>query len=341
MKNKKERILVTGGTGFVGSYIIRTLLKKGYKDIISTKRRSSRLDLIADIKDDIKLVDTDINDLQAMEELIDKVDYVIHAAALVSFNPRDYESLMKTNVEGTENLVNLCIESDVKKLVYISSVAALGRSKKSALINEQSKWASSALNTNYAISKYLAEQHVWRGQNEGLNTVIVNPSLILGAGYWDKGSCSLFKQVYKGVPMYPPGKNGVVDVRDVAELSVILMQNEITNERYICNGANIGYKELFQSMAAKMNVRSPQKALNKWMGSLVWRLFWVKSIFDGKRASITRESIKTSFNTFSYDNSKSLEKFDFEYREIENTLSDTCRAYLNSLPSGKDHAFLS
>ena len=330
MENKENKILITGGTGFLGSYIIRTFLKAGYRNIFITKRKESRLDLIRDELDKITVIDTHINDLMGMEAAMEGVDTVIHAAALVSFVPEDESELFKTNVEGTETIVNVCLTAKIKKLIFVSSVAALGRLKDEKLINEQNKWVPSNLNTQYAKSKYLAEQHIWRGKEEGLDVAIINPSLVIGPGFWNSGSSNIFKTVYKGLPFYPPGNTGVVDVRDVAAMILSIFEKDISGERIISSGGNISYQSLFEKIAISLGVNPPKRKLSRILGSVAWRIIKIQSWILGNRPTITQESMRTSFNSFYYDNTKSVELLGYKYYEIDQTIEASCQSFLNS-----------
>lgn len=333
MNNKK--ILVTGANGFAGSYIVRRLVESGYRHIFAGVRAASSVEMLKDLEDQVMMTDLDILDLCRLEEVIREVDVVIHAAAIVSFESKLRDNMYKVNVEGTANLVNVCLENPIEKFIHISSVAALGRLKNHLTIDETTKWAASPYNSHYAISKYLAEQEVWRAYYEGLPVAIINPSLILGAGHWNKGSINIVDTVFKGVGYYPIGSTGIVDVRDVAAMAVILLESEITGERFICNGSNISYRELFTKMANCFNVSAPAKPLKPWLSGIAWRMEAMKNLFTGKRLTVTRETLMTSSMSLAYDASRALEKLGMEFRNAETIIHDTCRSYLEAVQTGK------
>ncbi len=229
-------ILVTGGTGFLGSYIIKLLLEKGYA--VRAIRRSNKLPfwIPKEIVDHVEWVEGDVLDVVALDEAMEGVDTVIHTAAVVSFVKKERANMYQVNVEGTANVVNMMLEKNIRRLVHISSVAALGRSASGGHVNEEKKWEESKVNTHYGKSKYKAELHVWRGAAEGLEAVIVNPSTILGFGDWNTGCCDIFKNVFEDFIWYVSGFNGFVDVEDVAKVTVRLMESTISEQRFIVNG---------------------------------------------------------------------------------------------------------
>jgi len=235
-------IFVSGGTGFLGSYLLRYLIQKDYTNIFALKRSDSSMALVASVQDKIKWIEGDILDVVLLEEIMEQVKLVYHCAAMVSFDPKDYNQLMQVNVEGTANMVNAALAAGVDKFLHVSSIAALGRNKNNSQVDEDSKWQRNKFNTNYSISKYLSEQEVWRGIHEGLNATIINPSTILGSGFWEKGTGQLFTQVMQGLKFYPQGTTGFVDVRDVARLMIIMMESETLSERVLANGDNLSSK---------------------------------------------------------------------------------------------------
>ena len=203
-------VLVTGGAGFVGAYVVRDLIRHGY--VVKALRRKAVIPFYidADILRQVNWIDCDILDIFALEEAMKNTDAVIHTAAKVSFHEKDRHELFATNVEGTANVVNMALEHNVKRFIHVSSVASLGKRNNGSVVNEDSKWQENKLNTNYAVSKYYGEMEVWRGIAEGLNAVIVNPSTILGYGDWNSSSNALFKNAYNGFPWYTNGVNGFV-----------------------------------------------------------------------------------------------------------------------------------
>lgn len=340
MQEKNDHILVTGGTGFIGAYILRELIREGYKNIYCTYRTESNLALLEGIREKIKMVQLDINDLNDLIEIMPDMDYVIHCAAIVSFNKSDKNRMTKVNIEGTTNVVNIALESGIKKLVFISSIAALGRTSSGKTTDENARWIPGRLNSFYALTKHQAEREVWRGFHEGLPMVIINPSNVLGPGFWDRGSSKFFTTIYQGLSFYPPGENGFVDVRDVAGLTVKALQSDVTGERFICNAENASYKRVFNTMAKSLGVKGPYRPLPQFFASLARMYFLVQSWITGTKPIVTRETMVTAYHSFTYSNTKSKSYFDFTYRSLDDTIEYTSRSYLDSIESDRNYALI-
>jgi dihydroflavonol-4-reductase len=326
MQNKL--IFVTGGTGFLGAHLLRFLIQKGYK-VRAIKRATSPMDLVADIADKIQWVEGDITDIVALEEAMEGVTHVYHCAAVVSFHPKDVQNMMKINVEGTSNVVNMCLDKKIEKLIHVSSIAALGRTKERPHLDESVKWVQSKLNTNYGISKYLGEQEVWRGKEEGLKVAIVNPSIIMGKGFWDLGSAKFYKQVDEGLKFCPVGCSGFVDVKDVVRFMVLLMESDINGQRYVLNAENITYKAFFGKIAQSIGSKPPFIPVSKLLAETAWRVEWLKEKILGATPMVTRESARTSITSFTYSNEKSKSVFGFEYLPLDETLEGLGKEYRN------------
>ncbi|TNE60369.1 MAG: SDR family NAD(P)-dependent oxidoreductase [Bacteroidetes bacterium] len=331
MANKK--ILLTGGTGFVGSYLLRRLIRAGHT-VRALRRTGSPMNLVQDVADQVEWVECDVTDLVGLEDAFDGITQVCHCAAMVSFHPRDVRRMMQVNVQGTANLVNLALQFGVQKFVHASSIASLGRAKERPHLDEKSKWVNSGDNSQYAISKYLSEQEVWRGHAEGLPVVVVNPAVILGSGFWDIGSGKMFKQVYQGLKFWSIGRTGVVDVRDVATFMHLMLENDTIGERYILNGSNVGFKELFFQVADALEVKRPFIKVTPLLAGLAWRVEWLKEKILGTEPIVTRESARASVSSFTYDNSKSLTVPGFGYRPLEETIQQTARQFLEAARDG-------
>ena len=327
---EEKKILITGITGLVGSFTARHFLKLGFQ-VAGLKRTNSDLSLIQDIENQIVWHEGDILDILALEKAIGNVNYVIHAAAIVSFAPKDRSKMFKTNVEGTINVVNICLEKNIKKLCFVSSVAALGRRIPNEnrinhviKIDEKAIWEDNKLNSNYAKTKYLAEMEVWRGQSEGLNSVIVNPSLILGEADWDKTSTQLLKYIYGEHKFYPEGNLNYIDVLDVADCIYRLTVSDISDERFILSAGQITYKDFFEKVAPKFNKKAPSILLGKSLTGIVWRLESIRSFFTGNAPLITKETALSSSHFFEYSNDKIKKAIDFSFRNLDESLERIC-----------------
>ena len=327
-------VLITGITGLVGSFTARRFLEAGYK-VAGLKRASSELSLLQDIENQIVWHECDILDIMSLEKAMVSIDYVIHTAAIVSFAPKDRDSMFKTNTEGTANIVNLCLENNIKKLCFVSSVAALGRSipneKKAqsmVYIDEKATWEESPLNSNYAKTKYLAEMEVWRGEAEGLNCVVVNPSLILGEADWNKSSTQLMKYVFDEHKFYPQGNLNYVDVQDVAECIFKLTIGDISGEKFILSAGQITYKDFFEKVAHKFYKKAPSILLPSSLTSVLWRLESIRTFFTKNTPLITKETALSSSHSFEYQNDKIKQTLGFEFKKLDESLDRICKKLL-------------
>ena len=301
------------------------------------------MDLVTDVADKVTWVEGDVLDAPFLENILRgyHIQQIYHCAAVVSFDPRDREEMYRVNVVGTENVVNAALEVGIEKLVYASSIAAIGRVEHEPWVRETNKWQRSPLNSHYAISKYQAEQEVWRGIAEGLTAAMVNPTVILGAQFWEQGTGRLFKQVWEGLRFYTEGSTGYVDVRDVVVFMVKLMASPIDNQRFVLNGENMKYKMMFDKIALIFNKKTASIRVIPLLAQLAWRVEWLKSRFSGRRPLITKETARTSATTFYFDNQKSLSVFpDFTYSDISKTIEETAQTFLESEKKGLGFAVL-
>lgn len=324
MGNFVNMIFVTGGTGILGAQLLCDLVQHEEK-IRAMKRTSSDLDFVQRVFrfnrlehlfEHIEWVDGDLLDILTLEELISDCNKVYHAAAMVSFSKKDEALLMQTNIEGTANLVNACLDSGVKKLCYASSVAVFGREPGRGTVTEDAQWKRTPYNSNYAISKYGAEREVWRGAEEGLDVVIVNPSVIIGPCEWDKSSGILFRSLRNGMPFYTLGTNGFVDVRDVSKSMVALMDSDIRNERFIVNGANLVFRDFFNMLADALGKKRPWIYARRWMSAIAWRAMLVVGWVTGKTPAITKESVSTAHMDSHYSSEKIMERLGIQMTPV-------------------------
>lgn len=320
-------ILVTGANGFLGSYICRKLLKEQLP-FIAMVRPSSDLSLLEDILEEITLHKGDILDTESFANVLEEADTIIHCAAIVSYSAKDRHKMNEVNIEGTRNIVNLALTSSTKYFIHISSVAALGRNTHAGRVDENNKWENSKWNTNYGESKYQAELEVWRAIMEGLNAVIINPSVILGPGDWNKSSARLFKYVWNEKPFYTSGVLNYVDVRDVADIVFKLLNKRISGERYIVNADNIPIKDFFDKIAAAFNKKAPRIKANAFLLKLARILQGIKSLFSDSAPVITRETARIGNSKIYFDNSKIKNELNHNFVPLSDTINWTCEFYL-------------
>lgn len=326
----EKQILVTGATGFLGSYLIHFLLQQGYTRIRALRQPSSPMDMLKSCLDRIIDVEADLLDLPALDAAIEGCDWVFHCAGVVSFDPRKARLMRQVNVEGTANVANLCLIHGVESMLHVSSIAALGRVKPGQHISEQSKWERSPLNTRYGISKFQGEQEVWRAIEEGLNAVIVNPAVIIGSGDWEHGPARFFRMIDRGFSFYPQGSTDMVDVRDVVRAMTALMEGGIRRERFIVSAGKVSYRQFFDQVARALNKPSPTWSIAPWMQEVAWMLAWVKSMFGGGETLITRETVQQSALEYTYDNEKLIRALGFQYTPVAQTIEETAQKYLDS-----------
>jgi dihydroflavonol-4-reductase len=320
-------ILITGATGFLGSELAKQLVDKG-ETVRCTKRSTSVIPALLIPYSRIEWVDADMLDIFALEEALIGVKQVYHCAAWVSLKQADKEPMINTNVQGTGNLVNLCLDRDIK-LVHVSSIAAIGQAKPGELITENHHLDVSTEYDGYAISKLESEMEVWRGIAEGLTAVIVNPSLIIGAnaGIW--GSGQLFETVRKGLKFYTEGTAGFVDVEDVAKCMIALMESDITGQRYIISAENRDYKRLTAEIAKGFNVPPPSTLAKPWMMELAWRSAAIAGYITRSRPALDKIAAKSSTQIRDFDNSKIKTVVDIEFKPISRSITEICERLAN------------
>jgi nucleoside-diphosphate-sugar epimerase len=327
--NKKT--LVTGASGLLGVYLIRELLKTN-EPVIAIYRSKIPPQLSPEEQAQVNWIQGDILDVMFLAEVMEDCDKVYHCAGLVSFSPKRIKDLFKINVDGTANVVNACLAAGVSKLIHVSSVASLGRKRNGQTVTENVKWDDNANPSVYGKTKYLGELEVWRGIAEGLNAVIVNPVIILGKGDWHSGSGATFKNAYNEFPWFTEGSSGFVDGEDVAKAMVMLMDSEITAERFILSAENWTYRGLFTAMAKGFGKKPPSRKVTPWLAALVWRLEAIKGWITGQDPLLTKETAETAQQTVKFDNAKILKTLqDFSFKPLQQTIEESCSYYLSKM----------
>jgi len=320
---------ITGATGLVGSNLCRYLISKG-ESIFALHRKNSRFDLLSDIYDQINWIEGDLQDTLFLANVCKKAEYVYHVAAKVSYQKKERDLMYACNVLGTQNMVNAALSGKVKKMLYVSSIAALGKKSKSKRsIDEQNEPES--WNSQYGHSKYLGELEIWRAQAEGLSTVIINPSVIIGGGYWQQNSGKLFTQIQNGFPYYSKGGTGFVDVRDVVKIMHQLVHSNINAERFVVSAENWTYKDFFVELAGQLNVKEPHKSPGKNMQKLALFADWLKSMLTNQPRFLTQELINTANTTSIYDSGKLVETLNYNYTPLKATIVETAELFNRSM----------
>lgn len=332
-------ILVTGGTGLVGSHLLFDLCKSGER-VRAIKRRESSVVNVKKVFEyytsdaalllkNIEWVDANLLDVYSLTDAMQDVTKVFHCAAMVSFEPKRAEEMMMINSEGTANMINAALAKGIKKFCHISSIATIGNAENGALADEETFWKSSPENSNYSISKYAAEREVWRAAAEGLDMVIVNPSLIIGAGNWQQSSSNIFSKAYKGIKFYTEGSTGFVDVRDVSALMILLMKSEIKNQRFLLSSENKSFQSFFNLIHQEFNKPKPKIKAGKLLSSFAWRAEKISCLLSGEAPLITKETVNSAHRVSRFSNEKILKTFpDFKFIPVEQSIKDTCRLFL-------------
>lgn len=331
-------ILVTGGTGLVGSHLLYQLSLEN-DAITAIHRKSSDLEAVkrvfgyyTDSPDElfakITWKEADISDVFTLQSIFkDTFKHVYHCAAMVSFNPKDYYKLRNINIKGTANIVNLSIENKVEKFCFVSSVAAIDEKPQQQFVTEENDWNPELKHHGYAITKYGAEMEVWRGSQEGLNVVIVNPGVILGAGFFNSGSGKIISTVANGFKFYTEGITGFIGVEDVVKCMVLLMKSSVTNERFILVSENVSFKTVFHQIADELGVKKPSTKVTKFISEVAWRLAWLQSSLTGKEPLITKHSARSGHHTTLYTSDKVKNTLNFEFEPLKKTIKSVCKQY--------------
>jgi nucleoside-diphosphate-sugar epimerase len=329
-----QKVLVTGATGMLGSRLVYDLFLKGikvraiYRDVKRIEVFKNYIELYGgnavELVDWVEWFEAELLDFVGLNDALDGIDMVYHCAAMVSFYPPDRAEMFRINVEGTGNLVNACLESGVKKICHVSSIAALGRNENGKLIDETSGWVPEEKHSGYSITKFHSEMEVWRGVEEGLSAVIVNPSVIIGPGDWKSGSSAFYGQLANGLRFYSSGATGFVDVCDVSAAMLLLTTDDnfekACGKRFLLNAANMSYRDFFTKIALSIHAQVPTVMVTNLMLAIAWRMAFLAGKITGNKPQITQETAMSASNRTAYDGSKITSEFGFEYRPIDESI---------------------
>ncbi len=327
---------VTGGTGLVGSHILLNLaqskqeitaLIRPNSDVSSVKKLFERNDSSA-LFENIKWVVGSLKETNQLIKIMEGATIVYHCAALVSFDSNDRRELIQTNIEGTANMIDAALDVRPKKFVYLSSTAAIGKQPKKKVIDETCEWDPDNKNGVYSFSKHYAEREVWRGIEEGLSAVLLNPAVILGPGKWGTSSTRMFNTVYSGLQFYTTGGNAFVDVRDVANIAIHLATSDIKNDRFLVFSENLSFRSVLDSIAIYLNRRKAKYLATPVMGYLAGLFSEIWAVIGGKKPLITRDSSRSANSTQVYSNEKIKQALGYEFMPVEKSIKDTCKIFL-------------
>ena len=330
-------ILVTGGTGLVGSHLLYHLTLKN-DAVVALHRASSDLTMVKRVfayytnnaaHHFAKIIwqKADITDISSLQDIfVNTFEQVYHCAAMISFNSKDYYKLRNVNIKGTANLVNLSLAYCVKKFCFVSSIATIDAVPGQEFSTEQNEWNAALKHHGYAITKYGAEMEVWRASQEGLDVVIVNPGVILGSGFWNSGSGKLFSSVANGFNYYTEGITGFIGVEDVVKAMINLMASNVKNERFVLVSQNLSFKKVLFQIADHIGVRRPSIKVSKLMGEIAWRLDWFKGLFGGQR-KLTRQTSKSAHHISRYSSEKVKSQLGIELEPIKDVIASVSKNY--------------
>ena len=332
-----KTVFVTGGTGLLGSHLLFSLAEKKER-IRATYRQQKKLSLVRKVfsyysdnpdllLNEIEWVESDLSDYDNLKSLVTGCKQVYHCAATVSYESSARDALIRSNSELTSRIVRACLETGVEKLCHVSSVATVETSENQGLIDESENWIDSVYHNAYAISKHLSEMEVWNGVKKGLNVVIVNPSIILGPGFWDSGSSLFFSRIARGMLFYTGGVKGYVDVRDVVKSMITLMNSPVKGERFIISSENISFREFFSTIAHSMKALKPFIFVPEFLSAPAAAIVKLISRIRGKEGAVTPEIIHSAFSKVYYDNRKIREATGIAFIPVRQSVEDTARIY--------------
>lgn len=331
-------IFITGATGFLGAHLLYHLLKEN-NEVLVLKRPESRIDYIRKIFttygkevdklfDKIQWMEGDVTDYASLIQIEQPIEKIYHLAAMVSFDPRDREKLLETNVLGTSNMIDFALERNISEFIHMSSVAALDPVKADQYVTEKQFGNNPERKSVYAESKFKSELEVWRGIEEGLKALILNPSVVIGPGMSGNSSGKIFSSIKNGLSFYPGGITGFVDVRDVCKIILELTEKEAYNERFIINEGNYSYRKLFAIIAHEYGIKEPTKRLKPYLSQLLYKLDWTKSALTGKKRILTKELHQSMHNKTLFSNDKLQKTLNHPFIPIEQTVQDTLKHLL-------------
>jgi nucleoside-diphosphate-sugar epimerase len=341
MENQNKKVFVTGGTGLLGSHLIYKLISSGEK-VRAIHRKTSNREILEKVisyykgdKDKlmklVEWVECDICDYEMLEKVMNGAEIVYHCAAAVSFENRNKDYVLDNNIKGTSNIVKACFANKIRKICHVSSNAALGDYDGESMVNETHRWDEEGYRSPYGTSKYLSEQEVWKGIRSGLNAVIVNPTIILGPGGWNRGSSAFFPKIYSGLLFFTSGTNGYIDVNDVVNAMIILTKSDISGERFIVNAENLDYGRFFTMIAKSLKVRRPLIKVSKALSYLALPLISVLETLTKGKTTLTKEMLKVAWSKITYDNSKLIRYTGFSFTPIEKSVVTIGRIFLEDM----------
>ncbi len=333
-------IFVTGGTGFLGAHLLAKLAGEGIT-VRALKRKNSSTEYLkkilaknncSDFYNKIEWIEGDMLDYELLLESSKDITHVIHAAAIVSFKKNDFNLVTNGNVNGTSNIVNAALSNNVKRFCHVSSIAALGGVENGNLIDENTEWRNNKENSAYSIAKYYSELQVWRGYSEGMESVIVNPSVIIGSGNWSSDISSLFTKVNEGLKYYTNGSTGFVDIIDVADIvTKLTLHSDVNGERFVINSENITYRDMLNMIAKSLNKELPKKEVGEKTLNLAHMLSVLGSFFNNNKSLISPDMARIATSKLFYSNKKISDLLSYSFKPIQVTINEMAIDFLEEV----------
>ncbi|MEM6772236.1 MAG: NAD-dependent epimerase/dehydratase family protein, partial [Bacteroidota bacterium] len=270
----------------------------------------------------------DVNDPNSLLAAMQGVDTIIHTAAVVSFLPSERDLMLKVNGEGTANVVNMALEAGVRRLIHLSSVAALNRVDGGPVVTLADRWPAERPNTSYGESKFAAEREAWRGQAEGLEVAVLYPSLILGQGdFSGHNTTALWRMVAKERSFFPEGMTGVVSLADVVSATLEVLRRNKDGDRFLLNATNLSWEQLLTRIARSIDAKPPTVRMPAWQSAFLWPVEALRAKLSGSRPLITRESHRNVQASFRYDGSAYSKATGNAYRDIGTVIAEIGKKY--------------
>jgi dihydroflavonol-4-reductase len=331
---KNNLVLLTGASGLVGGHLLIRLVQSG-RQVRAMVRPSSSFTQLQRIcsfygmsydtlKTSVEWVYGDTLDFVGLLDIMNGVKEIYHCAAMVSFNEKNCDELMQTNIKGTANMVDAAKQTGVEMFCFISSIASLGTTSDGSFITENTPRKSDKESSAYSESKFKSELEVWRAISEGLNAVIVNPGVILGPGDPEKGSLLIFKNGRKGIPFYTKATTGYVDVRDICRASMELMEKGLFGKRFILVSDNVHNGKIFGLITQEYGKKAPILEAGKHLLNFAAFLSGIAGIITGKTPQFTKDTVRSAQHPQQFSNAAVVEALNYDFIPLKQTIKDTC-----------------
>jgi len=319
------KLLITGGTGFLGHHLIKKLVALGFTDIRVLKTKDDKAELLSGFN--IEYTDGDIRDYEQVKIAVQGCQVVFHLVGMISYWDKMNKLQYEINVLGTKNIVKACLDNNISKLVYVSSNAAVGNLS-GKLADENIEYNLGKLKVNYCDTKHLGEMEVLNGVKQGLNAVIICPASMYGDGDIRRIHSDLifkFDGIFGRINI--PGGLAVVDVDNVADAMIKAWQKGKIGERYLIVGENLTFKQIRATIAKALGRKTPDINLSIWFLKILSYIFITISAITGKKPKLTPAMVNFFTLDFWFDNSKSIRELDMQYTPFDQSIAKAVKWY--------------